>query len=73
MSLKNINAFCESLSKSDWDFIHAEKDVIKAYDYFYSKVNATAEISFPLKIVKRNKKLNNVPWMTPSLIISKKN
>ena len=72
MSIKNINAFCETLSRSDWDFIQEENDVTKAYNYFYSKINATAEISFPLKLVKNTKKFNKFPWMTPGLIISKK-
>ena len=55
MSIKNINAFCETLTRSDWDFIQEENDVTKAYNYFYSKINATAEISFPLKLVKVKK------------------
>ena len=71
MSSKNINAFCDLLAKSDWDFIQEENDITKAYDNFYNKITATAEISFPLKVVKVAKTFK-VPWMTPSLIISKK-
>ena len=71
MSNKNITAFCDTQEKSEWDFILVEKDVNKAYEYFYSRINATADISFPLKITKE-KKVNKAPWMTPSLIISKK-
>ena len=52
MSPQNINAFCETLAKSNWDFIQEENDIIKAYDNFYNKITATAEISFPLKVVK---------------------
>ena len=64
MSLKNINAFCNTLAKSDWDFIQEENDIEKAYDNFYSEITATAEISFPLKTVKIAK-TSKVPWMTP--------
>ena len=52
MSTKNINAFCETLKKSDWDFILEENDITKAFENFYSKINATEYISFPLKYVK---------------------
>ena len=72
MSYKNINGFCETLAKSDWAFILETNDVNKAYGNFYSRVNATADISFPLKIIK-DKKINKAPWMTPGLIKSKKN
>ena len=71
MSSKNITAFCDLLTKSNWDFIQEENDITKAYDYFYEKINATAEISFPLKVVKVAKSFK-VPWMTPGLIKSKK-
>ena len=71
MSLKNINAFCEILSKANWDSIHEENEVIKAFDNFYNKITDTAELSFPLKLVK-TKKVNKVPWMTPGLLKSKK-
>ena len=57
--LKNINAFCETLEKSDWDFILDENDINKAFENFYSRINATADISFPLKHVK-GKKLTNL-------------
>ena len=70
MSTKNINAFCETLAKSEWDFILETNDVNQAYENFYSRVNATADISFPLKYAKP-KKNNKAPWMTPSLIKSK--
>ena len=55
MSTKNINAFCEILSRSSCDFIQEENYIIKAYDNFYSKITATAEILFPLKLVKAKK------------------
>ena len=71
LSTKNIKAFCDTLANSDWDFILEEKDVNKAYENFYSRINATADISFPLKMTKE-KKINKAPWMTPSLKISKK-
>ena len=61
MSPQNINAFCESLARSNWDFIQEENDIIKAYDNFYNKITATAEISFPLKVVKVAKNFK-VPW-----------
>ena len=71
MSLKNINAFCKTLPKSNWDIIREENEVIKAYDNFYNKITATAELSFPLKLVKTTK-VKKVPWMTTSFIKSKK-
>ena len=46
MSNKNIKAFCDTLANSDWDFILEEKDVNKAYENFYSRINATSDISF---------------------------
>ena len=55
MSTKNINAFCETLEKSDWDFILEENDITKAFENLYSRINATADISFPLKHVKKKK------------------
>ena len=55
MSIKNINAFCKTLAKSNWDFIQEENEVIKAYDNFYNKITATAELSFLLKLVKTYK------------------
>ena len=55
MSSKNINAFCETLAKSNWDFILEENDIVKAYDNFYNKITATAELSFPLKLVTTKK------------------
>ena len=57
MSNTNINAFCETLSKSDWDFILKTNEVTKAYENLYAKINATADISFPLKSAKIKKKL----------------
>merc|ERR1712059_176215 len=62
MSPKNVTAFYNILSKSNWDFIQGETEITKAYDYFYEKVNATAEISFPLKDVKVVK-TSKAPWM----------
>ena len=44
MSAKNINAFCETLAKSNWDFILEENDVTTAFKNFYSRINATADI-----------------------------
>ena len=38
MSSKNINAFCDTLARSDWDFIQVENDIEKAYDNFYKKL-----------------------------------
>ena len=55
MSPQYITAFCESLAKSNWDFIQEDNDITKAYDNFYNKITATAEISFPLKVVKWQK------------------
>ena len=46
MSLNNINAFCKTLSNSNWDAIHDANDATAAYAFFYSKVTAMAEISF---------------------------
>ena len=76
MSTKNINAFCEVLAKSDWDFILEENDTTKAYENFYSRINATADISFPLKLVKEKNKLeiqNTLNFNLPNLPILSQN
>ena len=51
LTKKNIDIFCNTLSNSNWDFVLENNDVQKSFDYFYDKINETADFAFPLKLL----------------------
>ena len=71
LSTENMGIFCNYLQNHDWEPLLCETNTINAFDYFYTKLTDFTEASFPLKAVKL-KKCNNVPWMTPGILISRK-
>ena len=73
MSKKNKDAFCKKIEDSNIHSVVNDYNPITAFETFSNILNSNFEESFPLIESKPNK--NNTPinpWMTPGLLISKK-
>ena len=66
----HIDMFINSISQTNWDFLHKFTSVDEKTDAFISKLDSVYCRSFPLQVRTVGRKRLEKPWLTPALLES---